>query len=320
MRQKHVVKTISEVILPKKWHNNKEGLAALINLYNAGKKCQTLILTFGKSIYISFNIFVFLKLCVDRLAIYFNTEILYYTGDKNSKFTEPRIFNNINILFPLTQNYGEKMKYNFWNNYSYNDETLFKSDLENALKQYDEEYLQSYLRLNISELFINACNHSGYIENLGEYGIYFGISITDKKTRFVMANNGNFFSKELIEKLNMLYPNEYDYIKKCLEYGFSTKTESNGGLGLHIINQLAKNCYAKLLIVSGKGLFCNIYSNDTILDSRYINVNEQSEDLDSALPGNVVYIEVENDYLTIENIKKDEEEDYLSQILIKGGD
>lgn len=33
-----------------------------------------------------------------------------------------------------------------------------------------------------------------------------------------------------------------------------------------------------------------------------------------------MYIEVENDYLTIENIKKDEEEDYLSQILIKGGD
>lgn len=39
MRQKHVVKTISEVILPKKWHNNKEGLTALLNLYNTGKKC-----------------------------------------------------------------------------------------------------------------------------------------------------------------------------------------------------------------------------------------------------------------------------------------
>ena len=33
-----------------------------------------------------------------------------------------------------------------------------------------------------------------------------------------------------------------------------------------------------------------------------------------------IFNQVENDYLTIENIKKDEEEDYLSQILIKGGD
>lgn len=285
MNQKIVRKTQNEFRIPNKWHNHKEGFITLQELYNLGKHSETLILNLNSTVYISFIVFGYLRQCIDRLKIMFNTEVVFYI---NENFT-----NDISCLESLVYPNDEERIHLFFNCYSILEEEKFKKDVSDQINFIEERIFAKQVQTNIYELFINAQKHSGDISKMGDYSIYFGICITKKKLRIIVANNGDFFSKGIIEKCNIRYDQEYEYIRKSLELGFSTKKDFNGGVGLHLIEEFAKSYSAKLEIISGKGFLHYDNHREKILNKEINLQSDYSEDFINPLPGSLVYLEID---------------------------
>lgn len=309
-------RTIREYNLPKKWNNTKEGLATLQELHHVGRNCQTLILHAENTVYINLAIFTFLKLCIDRLLIFYSTEVLIYVSE------ELELTSNLLVLKKLCCRSNDKFIFDMHSQYSLSpkDEQRFKTDISTFLARIDFPFPHDELQISISELFINAVRHSTVINRFNSHNIYFGALITNNGIKISLANNGDFFSTEIVNKYKIDYSKEYFYIRKALEQGFSTKLDSPGGLGLFYIQEFAKKSSAKLEIVSGKGILCEKYYT-MILGSEIFSDLEAdtSADLRYPLPGTLAYIEIDFKEMDIRIFSQPQSnDDYLSDLMIAG--
>lgn len=299
------LKTNLTMKVPNRWHNSPEGFVSIWNLYHSSKNSETIIFDFNRTTYVSFVICVLFKLCFDKLKYMYNKELLVFRKEKLIDYCE--IFTKLNLV-PT-----DEIKLTIYlASYSFSAEQEFKENVNETLNIIKNEIFKQELKTMLFELFINATQHG--IKNnsaFGPFGIYYGIIISSKKIRVCLANNGNFFSKSIKEKLDIEYDYEYEFIKKSLEYGFSTKEEYDGGLGLYLIKEFAKKYSAKFQIISGKGFLdykftSNVGKEATLLDCSY--------DSEYSLPGTCVYLEISQDSIISENTNA-KNEGYLDLLL-----
>mgnify|MGYP000941632972 CR=1 FL=1 len=301
-KDKIIKKTIfSQYSVPKIVQNEADSYSLVEWLYRYYIQRKNVILDFSKCEYISFPILVFLKLINDKSKYLFNTNIINYNVDPVVDFK---------FLLTLTVKNDDKIKYIFLNNYSSQDEETVKKDINKSEKYIRNKDFFKSMRSVLHELIINVYTHSNDAQDYYNYKMYYGIIITQKVIGITIANNGKLMPDVICGKGNMIYDRDFKYLNKACEYGFSTKKEGVGGLGLFTIKNFVKKYNATLDIISGKGFVRKSYNSE--------NNNWEDEGLDLLykLPGTMFYIEINKQYINRNN-NNFYNNDLLESIMIK---
>lgn len=223
--------------LPKNFKANKKGFKFLVNLWYRGRKFANsdIILDISKTKYIDRNIMVCLCLIIGRWKInnvhcvVDNCNVRYEVDD------ECRIFEE---LIGKRKKDRDGIITSRIVSYSADEKDKFRTDLRRYIKQMGiEENYSPILQSRISELFINVKRHGRNEIDYGTKEVYFGYAQKAHQAIIAMVNNGEFIQNRIRGIVKIEYNSQWEYLKKALERGFSTKPKSeNSGLGYYSIN------------------------------------------------------------------------------------
>ncbi|MCR3760328.1 hypothetical protein KYB31_15215 [Clostridium felsineum] len=253
-------------------------LCVLWNTFRNYKKCE-IIIDFSSTRWIEPNMIAVLGLILVKLKSNKNKIVL-----RNLRLSIKELLVKYEFIEPvddlvIPENY---IKYRTFNGDSNDD---FRQYLEKQLKNIKDLETIGLLISRLMEIFVNVKMHarkntikskyrdkeifsSGYYNRYNNYVI------------FTIANNGMNFSQNISKRLNYDMKNECDFIDWALKKSNTTRINSPGGLGLFLLEDLIKIYDGELIILSGKGFYC---------EKKF---QIEKEDFSLMFPGTVITIKI----------------------------
>lgn len=268
-------------IMPKKM-KNKKGIYEFISvLYNTfkNKSHSKISLDFKSTTYIDPAIIAPLGLILTRIKS--NKNNIYFKNLSNFNIKYLNKFGLIEIDNKNSFNINNTIKYKTFDD---NDFENFKKYLLNQLNELKDRELIETLIIYLGELFENVRMHSNSNKRYKNKKIFISgyYNIENDFVRFCITNNGCSFKENILNKLHINYHNEFEYILWALKRSNSTRdSDTPGGLGLNMLNNLIENTNGDLIIISGKG---------------YIEITDfkqNSLDLNCHYPGSIISFTVQ---------------------------